>query len=116
MKKLLLIGIWAVIALVLVGCREQHVYHTYYKDIDVDTLLPIHDEDSSVFYVLEITKVDSTIAFAMGLEGMYEVIFYCPSKDEYSFQLYGSDGGESPRRVFNPETDSTFYNINRYGE
>ena len=52
----------------------------------------------------------------MGLEGMYEVIFYCPSKDEYSFQLYGSDGGESPRRIFNPETDSTFYNINRYGE
>ena len=58
MKKLLLIGIWAVIALVLVGCREQHVYHTYYKDIDVDTLLPIHDEDSSVFYILETTKVD----------------------------------------------------------
>ena len=113
MKKILLL---IAITELLIGCGRKHIYHTYYKDIDTDTMPPIHDEDGSVFYTLEITKVDSAIAKAMGLEGLVEVIFYYPDDNKYFFQLFGSDGGESPARFFNPETDSTFYNIMHYGK
>ena len=113
MRKLSLIIATIVL---LIGCGRKHIYHTYYKDVDTDTMPPIHDENGSIYYTLEITKVDSTIAKAMGLDGMVEVIFYYPAENRYFFQLFGSDGGESPAQFFNPETDSTFYNITSYGK
>lgn len=110
MKKFILI---IVVVLSIVGCRE-HVYHTYYGDIDTDTMPAIHDLDSSLYYTLKITELDSAQSAAMGLEGVVEIIFYSPSKNSYFFQLFGSDGGSSQRFYFNPDSTETFYNLKNH--
>lgn len=94
----------------LVGCR-QHVYHTYYGDIDTDTMPAICDYDNTLYYTLKITELDSIETSVMGIDSMVEIIFYNPSNDSYFFQLVGNDGGSSNRQYFNPYSTTTFYNL-----
>jgi hypothetical protein len=53
MRKLSLIIATIVL---LIGCGRKHIYHTYYKDIDTDTMPPIHDENGSIYYTLNVTR------------------------------------------------------------
>ena len=104
MKRILLILIGI---LVLHSCKEHHVYHTYYKAIDIDTIQGIPDSDGEMYYPIMYTPMNSSIADAMGLEHVFNVIFYKPSKDLYSTTVFGSDGGNSARIYFNPFTGAT---------
>ena len=107
MKKACKIILLVAIASICWACREQHVFHTHYGDIDTDTMFAITDTDGSDYYLINAEMMDSNIAAAMQLEGMYMVIFYNPSKDSYFRKIYGSDGGESARVYFDPESGET---------
>jgi len=56
MKKILIIAI----LLTMTGCRE-HVYHTYYGDIDIDTMdIAFYDfKDSLPCYLVHVSDLDS---------------------------------------------------------
>ena len=107
MKKLVI----CILGIILLGCSQKNILHTYYGDVATDTLAVWCDEDKSLCYVLKTTKLDSLESAVMGLDSMVEVIYYNPSKDVYSFQLFGSDGGSSLRINFDPDSTATFYNM-----
>lgn len=90
------------LVLLLFGCERKHVYHTYYGDIDVDTMLALPEKDGSAYYTIKSAYLDSTITSEMQLETVLEVIFYNPSQDKYFTKWYGSDGGSSSRIYFDP--------------
>lgn len=104
MKKLILI---IIVLIGLIGCRKQHVFNTYYKQIDVDTLQAISDDDGNPYYIIKSTELSNDISSAMGLGKMFEVIFYKPSNDTYFTVVFGNDGGRSGRIYFNPYSGVT---------
>ena len=103
MKKLYLL----LLVLLFISCREQHVFNTYYKQIDTDTLQAVPDKDGSVYYPLFGRYMDKGGADAMELDSLFEVVFYKPSTDEYFTMVFGNDGGQSARVYFNPFTGET---------
>ena len=89
-------------------CRNVGVYHTYYGDIDVDTLEAYRDGEGYSSYIVKTTKLDSAQSKAMGLEEMYQIIFYTPQTGKYSIQMVGSDGGYSAQMPYEPLNNEKF--------
>ena len=110
MKKFAIgFGILIVLAIVIGSndFREKHVFNTYYGAIDTDTMVAIQDDDGEDCYIVNSWKMDSAVSDGMGLEEMYHVIYYKPSKDVYFTMMFGSDGGKSAKIYFNPMTGAT---------
>lgn len=103
MKKVFfgIVVIFVLFELFVLGCRRKHVFHTFYGDIDTDTMTAIY-EDTCTYYLIKQNAVDSTLSKAMGLDYIEQVIFYTPDKDLYFMKWYGSDGGSSARIYFDP--------------
>jgi hypothetical protein len=97
MKRLVLA---ILLALLLVGCRK-HAYSTFYGTIDVDTVAPV-DSWGDKWYPVAYTPIDTATSHALGVEDMWEIIYYSPAQDLYFFQMFGSDGNSSGRFTFNP--------------
>lgn len=98
MKKVLII----LSIIMLLGCTEQHILHTYYGDINTKAIQGFLDTDSQIYYAINVEKVDKEICEAMGLDSACFVDFYKPSEDTYFRMLLGSDGGSSERIYYNP--------------
>lgn len=103
MKKLII----SIVLLIFLGCREQHVFNTYYKQIDVDTLQAIPDRDGLPYYIIKSIRLNDSVSSAMCLDRMFEVIFYKPSNNTYFTVVFGNDGGQSGRVYFNPYSGVT---------
>lgn len=103
MKKWTVVAIMALMA--LIGCRKRHIYHTYYGDIDIDTMEVFTDEDGTLYYAVHTTMLDSLQAAAMGLDSVWLVDYYIPSQNKYFMMANGSDGGGSPKVYYNPENE-----------
>ena len=90
-------------------CRngKSGIYHTYYGDIRLDTMEWLLDNDGRRYCIVHTKKLDSTMAHAMGLDYMIQLIFFKPSTQEYFIRMLGSDGGSSPRVYFDPYTEKT---------
>ena len=101
MKKILLL---LFTIFIMYSCIDRSVYHTYYGDINIDTLTA-YCEDGSVYYIVNTKLADSSQANAMGLDSMLWVIYYKPVDNTYFLELRGSDGGSSPKIEFNPLED-----------
>ena len=92
MRKLLLL----LTILILAGCGRQHVYHTYYGDIDTDTMeVAFYDiKDSLPCYLVKTAPCDSVEI----LLGMWKLIegpikfFYCPTKNTYYYSFPDNEG------------------------
>ena len=102
MKKLLLLFT----ILVMAACGRQHVYHTYYGDIDIDTMQAFVSPDGFKYYAVQTTVLDSAQAAAMGVDSMCLVNYYIPSQNKYFTMALGSDGGSSPMIYYDPETEN----------
>ena len=96
--------------LLVIGCghskpaeERQHVFHTYYGDIDIDTIPPVQGDDGRSFYLVNVEKADTAITKAIGLEGAYFVYVYEPSDSAYYMKLIGSDGGYSDWILCDPD-------------
>lgn len=90
----------------MAACGRQHVYHTYYGDIDTDTMEALISPDGFKYYIVHTTILDSAQAAAMGLDSLWLHDYYIPSQDKYFTVAHGSDGGSSKDVYFNPETDN----------
>lgn len=111
MKKLLF-----VIALItmVIGCR-RHIYHTYYGDIDIDTMTVIFYDlkDSLPCYQVGTSELDS-IEKVPGIWGyIYGPIryYYCPQKDVY-YYTFPDNQGNSNLRGYNPHTKKSYLPTN----
>ena len=102
MKKILLI-----LLVLLAGCTRTHVYHTYYGDIDIDSLTAFEDVDGKPYYAIKCVDMDSSIAKAMGVDTLYNIIFFKPSTEEYFNMMVGNDGNSSARIYFDPLSGKT---------
>ena len=101
MRKMLLLFT----VLLVTGCSRQHVYHTYYGDIDTDTMQAFYSPEGFNYYIVHTTVFDSAQAAAMGLDSLWLHDYYIPSQDKYFTVALGSDGGSSPKIYYNPETE-----------
>lgn len=52
MKKILLV----VLLMFIIGCSKQHVYHTYYGEIDIDTMEVAYTRDGVTGIWCEVWK------------------------------------------------------------
>ena len=100
MRKIILLAI----ALMLIGCR-QHIYHTYYGDIDTDTMgIAMFDiKDGLPCYLVHIKDIDS-VEKAPGVWGyIYGPLkyFYCPKKDVY-YYTFPDNHGNGILRGYDP--------------
>ena len=81
MKKI--IPIIAIVLLTMTGCRE-HVYHTYYGDIDIDTMEVAYTRDGFDWYLVRSAEKDS-----FNWNGEWKYIYgpikdyYCPANNLY---------------------------------
>ena len=70
--------------LFLAGCGKKHVYHTYYGDIDTDTMTASFERDGNPWYLVRYAEKDS---FLWDDEWMYMdgpvMNYYCPALDIY---------------------------------
>lgn len=101
MRKLL----FFVLVLLMAGCKnktEGNVYHTFYGDIDIDTIEAVEAWGDPNWYPVATTMLEDTMAHAMGLKSMWEIIYYSPAQNSYFFELFGSDGGSSGKFTFDP--------------
>ena len=62
MKKLLLLFT----ILVMAACGRQHIYQTYYGDIDIDTMQTFVSPDGFKYYAVQTTVLDSAQAATIG--------------------------------------------------
>ena len=79
--------------LMLVGCGRQHVYHTYYGDIDTDTMEAKLIDDNSPCYIVYTTEKDS-VEKAPGIWGYIYgpiIVYYNPSKNVYYKKFHSND-------------------------
>lgn len=106
MRKLLIILPLMVLLCLLQGCRK-HVYHTYYGDIDIDTMeVMSYDFDDSPCYVVKV--IDSlTVEKTGGYAGHGSIfIYYNPHKNIYNEQFPANDEHGNAVIEFNPHKDS----------
>lgn len=79
---------------ILIGCGKHHIYHTYYGDIDIDTVdVAFFTGDSLPCYKVYTAERDS-VEKAPGVWGYIEgpiSYFYCPDKDIYFYQFRSND-------------------------
>lgn len=109
MKKI--IPIIAIVFLTMTGCRE-HVYHTYYRYIDIDTMdIAFYDfKDSLPCYLVHVSDLDS-VEKSPGVWGyIYGPLkyYYCPAKDTY-YQTFPDNQGREVVKGYNPKTDYYYY-------
>ena len=50
----------------MAACGRQHVYHTYYGDIDIDTMQAFVSPDGFKYYAVQTTVLDSAQAATIG--------------------------------------------------
>lgn len=94
--------------------EKQHIFHTYYGDIDTDTLPSITDDDGLPYYIVKVEKMDEAVSDAIGLEGAYFVDFFKPSDESYFRMVFGSDGGRSEKIYYDPYKEKTIDDPNPY--
>lgn len=108
MKKL---AYFLIIIASILGCKKsvpeyadynQHVYHTFYGDIDIDSIEPIESWGDTCWYPVAYTLLDSTICKALDTDSIIEVIYYSTAQNLYFFQLVGNNGISSGKFTFNP--------------
>jgi hypothetical protein len=109
MKKWTVVAIMALMA--LIGCRKQHIYHTFYGDIDIDTMeIALFDlKDSLPCYLVHSSDLDS-VEKVPGVWGyIYGPLFYyyCPQKDIY-YYTFPDNQGNYIFRVYNPVTKESY--------
>ncbi len=109
MKKLILIAIIALLA--MAGCKE-HKFHTYYGDIDTDTMeIAFYDlKDHFPCYLVHVSDLDS-VEKGPGVWGyIYGPLkyYYCPEKNIY-FHSFPDNHGDDILRGFDPYTNE-YYN------
>ena len=79
---------------VFIGCSKQHIYHTYYGDINIDTMnVAFLEENGFPCYEVYTTDRDS-VEKAPGVWGYIEGpvhYYYCPEKDTYFHQFRSND-------------------------
>lgn len=102
MKKILLI---LLISISILGCRKASVYHTYYGDVDIDTVQTTLTKDSLECFPVKEEILDSTFTASVGLRWLQKTVYYVPSKDVYFIRVMGSDGGRSLDFYFTPGTE-----------
>ena len=102
MKKILLI-----ILVGLIGCSRQHIYHTYYGDINIDSIQGVLDIDGSVYYNIQVIPLDPVLSKACGKDTIYNVISFNPSKNVYFNRMIGNDDSYGPRVYFDPISGRT---------
>ena len=95
MKKI--IPIIAIVLLAMASCR-QHVYHTFYGEIDIDTMkVAFYDiKDSLPCYLVHVSDLDS-VEKSPGVWGyIYGPLkyYYCPAKDTYYHTFPDNQGRE----------------------
>ena len=94
--------------LLIMGCRNEGVYHTYYKDIDIDTMVAIPgDGTTSELYVIKMMYLDSAMAKALQTDTIIEVIYFEPATLRYYMQLIGSNGTVGDKIEFDPVSYKT---------
>ena len=98
MKKILAL---LLLFLLLVCCRNEGVYHTYYGDINIDTMTAYYDK-GFVCYIVNVKSVDSLQAKALGADTLYWVIYYKPSDNTYLIQVVDNYGGGGMKVEFDP--------------
>lgn len=101
MKKLFLL--LCLIAFTLFGCKGEHVFHTYYKDIDTDTMeVMMWDTDSTPCY--KVHFIDSTVVEkTKGYVGHGPIIvFFNPSKNMYYRQFPANNAWGNAIMEFDP--------------
>lgn len=106
MKKILIILPLMFAFCFLQGCRK-HIYHTYYGDIDIDTMqINSYDFDDSPCYIVK--TIDSlTVEEAEGYVGHGAIIIYFnPYKKTYYKQFPTNDEHGNVIVDFNPYKDS----------
>ena len=95
MKKLLFI---VFVMQILAGCNRQHVFHTYYGDIDIDTMDVVSYSNHNAVY--KIKEVSDTI------------IYYCPGRDRYFLSLPTNNERRHLIVRYIPECDSVVVDSN----
>jgi len=111
MKKL----VFLFIIVLMAGCGRQHVYHTYYGDIDIDTMeVAFYDiKDSLPCYLIRTLEYDS-VEIVPGEWGIIKgpvELFYCPDKITYYYSFPDNQGNRIlnaynyiTKEFYNPET------------
>ena len=76
--------VFLLLTLSLIGCGRAHVYHTYYKDIDIDTMDVAFERDSHNWYLVRHVEKDSFywVGRWFDLKGPIKD-YYCPDLDIY---------------------------------
>lgn len=96
--------------LVMVGCRE-HVYHTYYGDIDIDTMEVAFYEikDSLPCYLVHVSDLDSVEKSPRVWGYIYGPLkyYYCPAKDTY-YHTFPDNQGNAVLRGYDPYKDYSY--------
>lgn len=103
MKKILIVIPLIVSSCILQGCRK-HVYHTYYGDIDIDTIKPSFQryETGNNYY-----KVDSTAKDSFFWQNRWFYIkgpiitYFCPQDDVYE-QYFPDNSGRMIGKEIDP--------------
>ena len=108
MKKIIPI---IVILLEITACR-QHIYHTYYGEIDIDTMeVALYDlKDNLPCYLVYVSELDSAEK-APGVWGyIYGPLkyYYCPAKDTY-YYTFPDNQGNAVLRGYDPYIND-YYN------
>lgn len=89
-------------------CKRQHVFHTYYGDIDTDTMeIAFFDlKDSLPCYLVHEMEMDS-VEKSPGVWGyIYGPLrfYYCPQKDAY-YHTFPDNQGNHVLRGYDPYSD-----------
>lgn len=97
------------------SCTKETIYHTYYGDIDVDTMSIEGTFDGYPYYLVHSSDKDSVEVVPgdgdwRAIDGPI-YIYYCPQKDTYYYSSPDNQG----RMIFtgyNPEDRSCFNPMN----
>ena len=107
MKKMVIVFL----VMLAAGCGRKHVFHTYFGDIDIDTMeVAMYDiKDSLPCYLVKIRSIDS-VEKAPGVWGyIYGPLkyYYCPQKNTY-YHTFPDNQGYSIIRGYDPYTNYYF--------
>ena len=95
----------AIVVILLIGCNRQHIYHTYYGDIDIDTMqVALEDLDNALCYTVQVLEKDS---FMWDEEIKHlpspATIVYCPDKNIY-YKVSPDNQGRQTISIYDPST------------
>ncbi|MBQ7429405.1 MAG: hypothetical protein IJV29_07025 [Butyrivibrio sp.] len=100
MKKLIIVFL----AMLAVGCgrtknsalQKQHVFHTYYGDIDIDTM-EVAGQD-----------VDNHDCYVVNRKGKDTIYYYIPDKNTYFVQIPSCNEYGNVTIDFDPQTNKDY--------